>query len=105
VATHVRKKSGDRERRVKNGVNWYILVRKAIQVMRMYDVYRYNDLVARVRILENGKIEWAYRQARGDWQGFWWSNDIKRTIEQFIERYPELEELVVSEFTLRRCGN
>jgi hypothetical protein len=73
--------------------------------MRMYDVYRYNDLVARVRILENGKIEWAYRQAHGNWQGFWWSNDIKRTIEQFIERYPELEELVVSEFTLRRCEN
>ena len=73
--------------------------------MRMYDVYRYNDLVARVRILESGKIEWAYRQARGRWQGFWWSNDIKRTIEQFIERYPELEELVVAEFTLRQCEN
>jgi hypothetical protein len=73
--------------------------------MRMYDVYRYNDLVARVRILESGKIEWAYRQEHGNWQGFWWSNDIRLTIEQFIQRYPELEELVVSEFTLRRSGN
>lgn len=73
--------------------------------MRMYDVYRYNNLVARVRILETGKIEWAYRQEHINWQGFWWSNDIRLTIEQFIQRYPELEELVVSEFTLRRSGN
>jgi len=73
--------------------------------MRIYDVYRYNDLVARVRILESGKIQWAYRQEHGNWQGFWWSNDIRLTIEQFIQRYPELEELVVSEFTLRKSGN
>jgi hypothetical protein len=73
--------------------------------MRIYDVYRYNDLVARVRILERGKIQWAYRQEHGNWQGFWWSNDIRSTIEQFIQRYPELEELVVSEFTLRRSEN
>ena len=73
--------------------------------MRIYDVYRYNDLVARVRILERGKIQWAYRQEQGNWQGFWWSNDIRSTIEQFIQRYQELEELVVSEFTLRRSEN
>jgi hypothetical protein len=73
--------------------------------MRIYDVYRYTDLVARVRILESGKIQWAYRQEHGNWQGFWWSNDIRSTIEQFIQRYPELEELVVSEFTLRRSEN
>jgi hypothetical protein len=73
--------------------------------MRIYDVYRYNDLVARVRILERGKIQWAYRQEHGNWQGFWWSNDIRSTIEQFIQQYPELEELVVSEFTLRRSEN
>jgi hypothetical protein len=73
--------------------------------MRMYDVYRYKDLVARVRILESGKIEWAYRQARGRWQGFWWSNDIKNTMEEFIKRYPDFEELVVAEFTLRQCEN
>jgi hypothetical protein len=73
--------------------------------MRMYDVYRHNDLVARVRILESGKIEWAYRQEHGDWQGFWWSNDIKSTIDELIRRYPDLEELVVSEFRLRRSSN
>jgi hypothetical protein len=71
--------------------------------MRIYDVYRYNDLVARMRILENGKIEWAYRQEHGNWQGFWWSNSIKNTMEEFIKRYPDFEELVVAEFTLRRC--
>jgi hypothetical protein len=71
--------------------------------MRMYDVYRHKDLTARVRILESGKIEWAYRQAHGSWQGFWWSNDIKFTIEEFIKHYPDFEELVVAEFTLRRC--
>jgi hypothetical protein len=71
----------------------------------MYDVYRYEDLVARVRILDNGKIEWAYRQECGGFQGFWWSNDTKSIIEQFIRQYPDLEELVVSEFTLRRCGD
>jgi hypothetical protein len=71
--------------------------------MRLYDVYRYEDFVARVRILESGKIEWAYRQEHGNWQGFWWSNSIKNTMEEFIKRYPDFEELVVAEFTLRQC--
>jgi hypothetical protein len=70
----------------------------------MYDVYRYDDLVARVRVRGSGKIEWAYRQEEGNWQGFWWSNDIKGTIDEIIQKYQELEELVVSEFTLRRNG-
>jgi hypothetical protein len=72
--------------------------------MRMYDVYRHKNLVARVRIRENGKIEWAYCQEQGKCQGLWWSNDSKITIEEFIKHYPDLEELVVAEFTLRRCG-
>jgi hypothetical protein len=76
---------------------------EAHRSMRMYDVYRHEDPTARVRILESGTIEWAYRQEQGDWQGFWWSNEIKLTIEQFIKQYSDLEELVVSEFTLRRC--
>jgi hypothetical protein len=71
--------------------------------MRLYDVYRYEDFVARVRILKSGKIEWAYRQEHGNWQGFWWSNSIKNTMEEFIKRYPDFEELVVAEFTLRQC--
>jgi hypothetical protein len=69
----------------------------------MYDVYRYEDLVARVRILQSRKIEWAYCQEPGKCQGFWWSNDCKITMEEFIKQYPDLEELVVAEFTLRRC--
>ena len=70
----------------------------------MYDVYRYDDLVARVRVRENGKIEWAYGQEQGDWQGFWWDNDVKRNIDKILQQYPELDELEVSHFTLRRCG-
>jgi hypothetical protein len=72
--------------------------------MRIYDVYRYTEVVARVRILDNRKIEWAYRQEPGNWQGFWWSNDIKHRIDNIIRRYPELEELEISEFSLRQCG-
>ena len=72
--------------------------------MKLYDVYRYNDLVARVRIIESGKIEWAYRQEHGNWQGFWWSNNTKFIIDQIIQQYQDLEELVVSEFRLRRSG-
>ena len=73
--------------------------------MRTYDVYRHSDLVARVRILDNGQIEWAYRQVGGDWQGFWWSNDIKAMVEQVIQQYPSRRQLVISEFTLRRRRN
>jgi hypothetical protein len=73
--------------------------------MRMYDVYRHDELVARVRILATGKIEWAYRQEHGNWQGFWWSNDIKLLIEQLIQQYPRRRHLEISEFRLRRRGN
>ena len=73
--------------------------------MRTYDVYRRKILVARVRLLDSGKIEWAYRHRKSGWQSFWWSNDVKLTMEQFIQQYPELEELVVSEFTIRRRRN
>jgi hypothetical protein len=73
--------------------------------MRTYDVYRHENLTARVRISENGKIEWAYCEEQGIWQGFWWSNDSKLTIEEFIKQYPDLEELVVAEFTLLQCQN
>jgi hypothetical protein len=72
--------------------------------MRTYDVYRHTDLTARVRVLDNGKIEWAYRQEPGNGHGFWGNNDNKRRIEQYITRYPVLEELVLSEFTLLRAG-
>jgi hypothetical protein len=70
--------------------------------MRMYDVYRHHDLIARVRIGEMGTIEWAYRQEHGNWQGFWWSNDVKILIEELIQDFPDRKELAVSEFTIRR---
>jgi hypothetical protein len=70
--------------------------------MRMYDVYRYDELVARVRVLDNGKIEWAYRQEYGEWQGFWWSNETKSIIDEIVEQYPGLEVLNVSEFHVRK---
>jgi hypothetical protein len=70
--------------------------------MRIYDVYRCDDLVARVRVLDNGKIEWSYRQESGDWQGFWWCNETKSIIDEIIEQYPGLEVLVVSEFKVRK---
>jgi hypothetical protein len=45
--------------------------------MRTYDVFRHQNLTARMRVLESGQIEWAYRQGQCDWQGFWWSDDVK----------------------------
>jgi hypothetical protein len=73
--------------------------------MRIYDVYRYQDLTACMRVLESGQIEWAYRQESYDWQGFWWSNDIKCLIEELIQEFPNRKEWAVSEFTIRRRGN
>jgi hypothetical protein len=73
--------------------------------MRRYDVYRHSDCVARVRILNGGTIEWVYRQEPGDWQGFWWINDVKLTIEQALLHWPERQDLAIAEFTLRRCGD
>jgi len=72
--------------------------------MRIYNVYRYENLVARVRILENGTIEWAYGQEHSNWQGFWWHNDGKFLIEDVIQHFPDRQELAVAMFTMRRCG-
>jgi hypothetical protein len=79
-------------------------IRESDAFMRLYDVYRHNNLAARVRILESGEITWAYRQHRGTWQGFWWSNDTKRNLEDLIIEYPDREEIVMSEFRLRRVS-
>jgi hypothetical protein len=72
--------------------------------MRLYDVYRCDDLVARVRVLDNRQIEWSYRQESSDWQDFWWSNETKSIIDEIVEQYPGLEVLVVSEFKIRKSG-
>jgi hypothetical protein len=73
--------------------------------MQIYDVYRHHDLKACLRILESGQIEWAYCQEQDDWQGFWWSNDVKYLIEELIQEFPERKDLAVSEFKIRRRGN
>jgi hypothetical protein len=70
--------------------------------MRTYYVYRRKKLVARVRIKEKGQIHWAYRHEINGWQGFWWSNEVKRVAEELIRQYAHGEEFVVAEFTLRR---
>jgi hypothetical protein len=70
--------------------------------MRIYDVYRCDDLVAWVTVLDNGQIEWSYRHEDGDWQDFWWSTETQSTINEIITQYPGLEVLVVSEFTVRK---
>jgi len=72
--------------------------------MRIYDVYRHQNLAARIRILESGEIEWAYCQGPHDWQDLWWRNDIKAFIEELILDFPQRDTLTASEFTIRRCG-
>ncbi len=104
AVTYACGKCGDIERQVGNGINLSFMVGEIYKSMRTYDVYRYEDLVARVRILDSGTIEWAYRQEHADWQGFWWSNDGKFLIEEVIQNFPNRQELAVSVFTLRRCG-
>ena len=73
--------------------------------MRTYEVYRHRDLVARVRVLDSGHIGWAYGHEQGDWHGYWWFNDVKLTLEQVLLAYPDPQEVVFAEFTLRRCDN
>jgi hypothetical protein len=73
--------------------------------MNIYDIYRYQDLKACMRILENGQIEWAYCQETDNWQAFWWSNNIKFLIEELIQEFPYRTELAVSEFKIRRRGS
>jgi hypothetical protein len=73
--------------------------------MKVYDIYRHEDLTACVRILESGLIAWAYRQEPYNWQGFWWSNDVKSLIEELIQDFPSRKEFAVTEFTIRQQGN
>jgi len=82
----------------------YPIKERSYKSMRTYDVYRYEDLVARVCILDSGTIEWVFRQEHADWQGFWWNNDGKFLIEDVIQDFPDRQELAVAMFTIRRCG-
>ena len=70
--------------------------------MKMYEVYRGQELKACIRIWGTDEIEWAYRPQEAEWNGFWWGNDVKWAIEQMIQEYPDREEFPISDFTIRR---
>ena len=72
--------------------------------MRIYDVYRCEDLKACIRVWNMGEIEWAYRPQEGEWHGFWWSNEVKSAIEYMIRAYPKLDEFPISDFIVRLRG-
>jgi hypothetical protein len=72
--------------------------------MQIYDVYRGPELKACIRIWNNGEIEWAYYPQAAEWNGFWWSNNIKSAIEHLIQAYPHLEEFPMADFTIRLRG-
>ena len=69
--------------------------------MRLYDVYQGDDAKACIRMWGTGEIEWAYRAEQGDWQGFWWSNEVKSAIEHIIREYPKLDEFPIADFVIR----
>jgi hypothetical protein len=72
--------------------------------MRIYDVYRGQELKACIRIWDSEEIEWAYYPQVAEWSGFWWSNDTKVAIEHMIRAHPHVEEFPVQDFTIRRRG-
>jgi hypothetical protein len=72
--------------------------------MRIYDVYRGQELKACIRVWNTEEIEWAYRPQEAEWNGFWWSNDVKLAIEQIIQHNPSVEEFALADFTIRRRG-
>jgi len=55
--------------------------------MRIYDVYRGQELKACICVWNTGEIDWAYYSEKAEWNGFWWSNDIKSAIEHVIQEY------------------
>jgi hypothetical protein len=72
--------------------------------VRLYDVYRGEELQAAIRIWDNNEIEWAYWPQRGEWNSFWWSNGVKSAIEHIVREYPHLEEFPFIDFIVRRRG-
>jgi hypothetical protein len=103
VLTHAREKMGDIESQDEHGLDIFHSKERQQKSMRTYDIYRHQDLTARMRVLDSGQIEWAYEQETVNWQGFWWSNDVKLLIEELAQDFPHRKELAVSEFTVRRC--
>jgi hypothetical protein len=72
--------------------------------MRIYDVYRGDELKACIRIWDTHEIEWAYRPQEAEWHGFWWSNEVKSAIEHMIRAYPKLDEFPIADFVIRLRG-
>ena len=72
--------------------------------MRIYDVYRGQELKACIRVWNTGEIDWAYYSEKAEWNGFWWSNDIKSAIEHVIQEYPNLDEFPMTDFVIRLRG-
>jgi hypothetical protein len=72
--------------------------------MRIYDVYRGRELKACIRVWNTGEIDWAYYPQAAEWNGFWWSNDIKSAIEHIIREYPTLDEFPMTDFVIRLQG-
>jgi hypothetical protein len=106
VAPHARNKSGDienhEEQDCASSVN-----KGSHRVMKIYDVFRGytfrpEDIRATIRLWNDGRIEWAYRQEGAEWQRFWWANEVKGEIEQTIRECPVLEEFPVSDLMIRR---
>jgi len=70
--------------------------------MKMYDIYRGQEVAACVRLQDGGQMAWAYRQEPSDGQGFWWNSDDQHLIEELIRDFPQRLVLAVSEFTIRQ---
>jgi hypothetical protein len=72
--------------------------------MRIYDVYRGEELKACIRLWSSGEMDWAYRPLEAEWNGFWWSNEVKSAIEYMIRSHPKVDEFPIVDFMIRLRG-
>jgi hypothetical protein len=49
-------------------------------------------------------MDWAYRPLEAEWNGFWWSNEVKSAIEYMIRAHPKIDEFPISDFIVRLRG-
>jgi hypothetical protein len=69
--------------------------------MKIYAVYRGQDLKASIRIWGTNTIEWTYPLHEAAWNGLWWSHEHKEAIEDIIQTCPRLEEFPLGIFIVR----
>jgi len=79
---------------------------KGETLVRSYDVYERDDpsfryLRARIRVQDDGQIEWAFRPQGAAWPGFWWSDHVKSEIVRTIKEYPQLAAFSLGGFAIR----